>query len=461
MAKIINLSHNLTEFNFVSPKDRLDQYQKAYTNHNLGKLDKMIPWSEIIRSFRKRGYGKKKKGPRGLFSLKGKIALMFVKSYLNGISDRALIDQLNRDIFLQFFCDVLIPIDEPLTNYKVVSAIRCELSSYLDIDAIQQGLIKKMRPHMEHPHIAHMDATVYESSIRYPTDVKILWESCEWLAKQNKFISRAIKVKNQRSKYKDIKKAVLQYQKSKKKTYKKTIRLRKRLLALLNKLIYFHMDLMDWQGVRRVDLPKGYGQRYRAILGVYCQQEHLLLGHKIADRIVSLDKPFLRPIIRGKEIKRVEFGAKVHMVQIDGMNFIEHLSFEPFNETTRLISAVHLVRRYTGKITHLAADNIYPTNKNRKYCSENNITTCFKRKGKAGKHETQRAQIQSILAKDRATRMEGSFGVEKNHYGLQRIRARTENTEKLWIFFGVHTANLVRLIHRLQQQQFKSLFKTG
>ncbi len=40
--------------------------------------------------------------------------------------------------------------------------------------------------------------------------------------------------------------------------------------------------------------------------------------------------------------------------------------------------------------------------------------------------------------------MEGSFGTEKEHYGLQKIKARTELNEILWIFFGVHTANAVQ-----------------
>jgi len=45
--------------------------------------------------------------------------------------------------------------------------------------------------------------------------------------------------------------------------------------------------------------------------------------------------------------------------------------------------------------------------------------------------------------------MEGSFGTEKEYYGLTRIKARTEENEILWIFFGVHTANAVRIAKRL------------
>jgi hypothetical protein len=55
-------------------------------------------------------------------------------------------------------------------------------------------------------------------------------------------------------------------------------------------------------------------------------------GKKVADRIVSLYKPYIRPIVRGKENKSVEFGIKVHMMQVDGINIIEHYSYDAYNE---------------------------------------------------------------------------------------------------------------------------------
>ena len=79
------------------------------------------------------------------------------------------------------------------------------------------------------------------------------------------------------------------------------------------------------------------------------------------------------------------------------------------------------------------------------------------RKGRAGKNETQRSQMQSILSKQRATRMEGSFGTEKNHYGLNRVKARTEKTEILWIFFGVMTSNAVKIAKRRKKKRAEEL----
>ena len=48
--------------------------------------------------------------------------------------------------------------------------------------------------------------------------------------------------------------------------------------------------------------------------------------------------------------------------------------------------------------------------------------------------------------------MEGSFGTEMLHYSLDKIEARTQKNEILWIFFGVHTANAVRISKRLAQE---------
>ena len=78
------------------------------------------------------------------------------------------------------------------------------------------------------------------------------------------------------------------------------------------------------------------------------QQRRLFNGEKIDHRIVSIDRPYIRPIVRGKENKRVEFGAKVNNIQIDGISFIEHHSFEAFNEGIRLKKSIEYHKELTG-----------------------------------------------------------------------------------------------------------------
>jgi hypothetical protein len=267
-----------------------------------------------------------------------------------------------------------------------------------------------------------------------------------------KITCKYLKVRLPRSKYNDQSEKYYAYSRKRRKSHKDTRVRTRSLLHLLEKLIDQQENLVH-QSIQGISFSKRYIQRMRVIKRVITQQQEMFeTGESVPNRIVSIDKSYIRPIIRGKEVKKVEFGAKVNMIQIDGINFIEHLSFNAFNEGTRLKQSIHYGRILFGKITHIAGDDIYATNANRTYCTRRNICTNFKRKGRAGKHEEHREIMARELRKERATRMEGSFGTEKQHYSLDKIKARTELNEILWIFFGVHTANAVRISKCLTQE---------
>ena len=224
-----------------------------------------------------------------------------------------------------------------------------------------------------------------------------------------------------------------------------------RLLALLCKM------LGEIRRQMRVDSCKGLLSdkqlnMLEVITRVYRQQKnHFKSGdsrESIPNRIVSLDKPHIRPIVRGKETKTVEFGAKSNNLLIDGISFIEKLSFNAFNEGTRLKHCVSLSNKLTGvPVKKIGGDQGYSGNDNRTFCRENGIETSFTQKGRAGKDEVKNAAKRE-LARVRATEMEGSFGTQKQHYGLRKIAARIKSTEILLIFFSIHTANVVNLARR-------------
>ncbi len=169
---------------------------------------------------------------------------------------------------------------------------------------------------------------------------------------------------------------------------------------------------------------------------------------------MSVDKHYIRPIVRGKETRSVEFGAKVNNIQVDGISFIEHLSFNAFNEGTRLQQCIELQQRlFKTRVKAVAADAIDATNANRKYCARRGIHTSFVRKGRVAADEDQRKQLRPAFSRERATRLEGSFGTRKQHYSLDKIKARIKENEILWIFFGIHTANAVKMIEKVQERE--------
>lgn len=117
---------------------------------------------------------------------------------------------------------------------------------------------------------------------------------------------------------------------------------------------------------------------------------------------------------------------------------------------------IHLQQLTKVRVKALTADSIYANNANRKFCTKYHISTSFKRKGRAAKDEPLRKILRSELSRERATRLEGSFGTQKQHYSLVRIKARNRKTEVLWIFFGIHTANAVCMIEKVEKKKRKA-----
>ena len=60
-----------------------------------------------------------------------------------------------------------------------------------------------------------------------------------------------------------------------------------------------------------------------------------------------------------------------------------------------------------------------------------------------------------IIGNLRATVMEGSFGNQKQHYAVGRIKARNMFSETLLLFFGIHTANAAILAARQMAAEIK------
>ena len=84
---------------------------------------------------------------------------------------------------------------------------------------------------------------------------------------------------------------------------------------------------------------------------------------------------------------------------------------------------------------------------------DNGIQTFFVKRGRPfGEKKKEKYLIRKGLARVRETMMEGSFGTQKEYYGLRRVKVRTERTEILYIFFGIHTANVVQLADRIEQR---------
>lgn len=148
-----------------------------------------------------------------------------------------------------------------------------------------------------------------------------------------------LSIHRQRTKYFDVEKANLTYVKQHRHNKSQQRKITRRLKKLLGKILQEIRKIVREQENEDMLTDKEKSVM-EIITKVYRQQKNHFENdtpkESIPDRIVSLAKPYVRPIVRGKEVKPVEFGAKCNNIQVDGISFIEKLSFNAFNEGTRL-----------------------------------------------------------------------------------------------------------------------------
>jgi hypothetical protein len=162
----------------------------------------------------------------------------------------------------------------------------------------------------------------------------------------------------------------------KRKASRKEIRkgIRKQLNYLRRHLA--HIDELIAAGASLSGLSN---RRYRILLiisGVLRQQQEMYDNsvQRIDDRIVSIAQPHVRPMVRGKAGKPVEFGAKLSASCVQGCVFLDRLSWDNFNESGDLIAQVERFRERFGHYPEsVHADQIYRTRENLRWCKERGI----------------------------------------------------------------------------------------
>ena len=157
MVKIQNISGIHSTLGFPE-FDILENYRKSFHESELGRLHSLFSFDCMVKSA---GLSDRHLGRR--------------------FSDQQLVEYLNGNIHYQMFCGIMINPSFPIINFKIVSVIRNEIASRLDIDSFQDIQASHWKPYLDNFYVCMTDATCYESHMRFLTDMKLLWESIEWL----------------------------------------------------------------------------------------------------------------------------------------------------------------------------------------------------------------------------------------------------------------------------------------
>ena len=175
--------------------------------------------------------------------------------------------------------------------------------------------------------------------------------------------------------------------------------------------------------------------------------------HKIADRIVSISQPHIRPIVRGKAKSNVEFGAKVSISLIDGFSFVDRISWDSYNESGDLIGQIKNYHdRFGFYPESVHADKIYRNRDNRRYCKKYGIRLSGPSLGRPKKVTAENAEQLKLEhqqhRQDEIDRIavEGKFGQGKRRFSLARIMAKLAGTSEAVIMISFMVMNLEKIL---------------
>ncbi len=213
-----------------------------------------------------------------------------------------------------------------------------------------------------------LDATAAPADITYPNDLGILNQARRQTEKIIDSLYKTCQTK--------LDKKPRTYRKKARKNYLKIAKKRRpsrkeRTDAIAKQLQYIkrnlsHIEKLINSGAELSSLnPRKY-KMLLVITEVYRQQlwMHENQSKRIDDRIVSISQPHIRPIVRGKAGKPVEFerggcwgnpsisnhavGAKLSVSCFENYVFLDHLSWDNFNESGDLKTQIEEYKKYTG-----------------------------------------------------------------------------------------------------------------
>ena len=296
-----------------------------------------------------------------------------------------------------------------------------------------------------------VDATVADQEVKYPTDLNLLNVGRENLERTIDLLYFPDRDgKKPRTYRRNARKEFLLTSKKRSKSRKEIRKSIKGQLQYTRRDLKIIDKLLSKPG-RDVILEKRDKELLGTIRQMYEQQKWMYENktHSCPNRIVNIFQPQVRPIVRGKDKNKVEFGSKINLTEVAGFSRINHLSWDAFNEGKDLIPAVGNYRKLYGRYPkYILIDKIYLTRENRKYLKEKNIETFGKPPGRPPKEKKQSSSEKYHKKKKAAERnhVEAKFGQGKRGYAMNNIKARLPQTSESMVNAIVFVMNLMKLL---------------
>lgn len=436
------------------------------------KLADLIPWESFESEYAEK-FSQRQGAPAKTFRMA--LGALIIKEKL-GTSDEETVEQIRENPYLQYFLVLSEYTDKaPFEASMIVhfrQRLNLELVGRINEQVANQTIEAKPDKTKdenedddnEPPNQGKLilDASCAPADIRYPTDLNLLNQARE----QTESIIDALyeQVKDQmpkkpRTYRRQARKAYLQIAKQRKITSKKIRKAVREQLGYLRRNLV-HIDTLVAAGASLSQLSKYLYRNLLVVSEVFRQQQWMFQHrcHRIEDRIVSLAQPHVRPIVRGKAGTPVEFGAKISVSCIDGKVFLDHLSWDNFNESGDFQQQVELFKSRFGHYPQsVHVDQIYRTRDNRAYCRNRGIRIGGSPLGRPAIQDLPEIRKQSLEDAKVRNQIEGKFGQGKRRFSLGRVMPKLAATSETAIAITFLVMNLVWLLKLLLLFSFSLL----
>lgn len=294
-----------------------------------------------------------------------------------------------------------------------------------------------------------LDATCCPADIHYPTDAGLLNHARELTETivDKLYDSAKTQIEKKPRMYRQIaREKYLEYAKKRKHTTQDTRRCVQENLQYIRRNLKYIDQLID-MGADVKALGRQLYTKLFTIRTLYEQQLEMFQNnvHTIEHRIVSIEQPHVRPIVRGKAGVPVEFGAKVSIALVGGFAFLVYSGWENYSEGKVFQDAVERYRRIFGFYPKtILADRAYPSRENRLWCQKHGIRLSGPRLGRKTEEEKKEESLQIYQDGCERVAVEGEFGVCKRRYSLDRVMTRLPDTSMSSISMTFFVANMER-----------------
>ena len=424
------------------------------------KLSGLMPWDRIEDHY---AQNMCEDNGRGAITSRIAFGSIFAKETLN-LTDIGIVEHISENAYLQYFLGLQEHQAAPLFDPSMMVHFRkrftpefiAQVNEYICTGKWPDDNNSKQSPddlpppeEAEHSGKLTLDATVAPSDIRYPGDVSLLNECRETLEKTIDRLEDEKKGHKPPYNRHNAHKKHINFIKKKKKN-KATIQTAlKAQLTYLELAIHQLLALILAGGIDC--LSDREWDCFDTVCQIYLQQKWMFVNktNRCDGKIMSLRQPFVRAILRNKARSKYEYGQKLALAKANGFVFVEHQSWENFNECNTLQQSVlNYYKRFGSYPEVVLADQIYHIRANMKFCKDKGIRLAGM--GKTRKNADQEEKEQAYKDLCDRNEIEGVNGVLKRRYGLGLIMSWCKHCAEVEAHLQILALNL--------QRRFRFLF---